>query len=78
MKKYIENININLGSDKNERSIKMYRCGKPEKSYFSKAFGWFVWVVPYKKEPCGIIYSKVFNKKQKKEAYNFYETLKEA
>lgn len=56
----------------------MIKCGKPEKSYFSKVMNWFVWVVPYKKEPCGIIYSKVFNKKQRKAAYNFYKTLEEA
>ena len=51
----------------------MFRCGKPEKSYFSKVFDWFVWVVLYKTSETSIVQAKTFEKR--KDAYAFYKTL---
>lgn len=54
--------------------MEKFKCGEPQKTYVSKRLNWFLWLVHYKIPEDPIIKVEVF--KKRKDAYNFYRTLK--
>lgn len=54
----------------------MLKCGKPYKSFVSKVMNWCIWVVTYRETETSVIQAETFGKR--KDAYNFYKTLKGA